>query len=83
MNAGQFQGKILSDNGRVARLAASSESLEQIIDELYLATFSRHPSAEEVAILTSSVQQPNPARRQWIEDVLWSLMNSPEFFHVN
>jgi Protein of unknown function (DUF1553)/Protein of unknown function (DUF1549) len=83
MNAGQFQGKIASDTGRVARLAASSESLEQILDELYLATFSRRPSAEEVAILMSSVQQPTPARRQWIEDVLWSLLNSPEFFHVN
>lgn len=81
MNAGQLQSKLTSDEGRVARLAASSMTLEQIVEELYLACYSRRPTPDEMQALLNSTAQPTPARRQWIEDVLWSLINSPEFFY--
>lgn len=81
MNASQLQSKLTSDSGRVARLAASDLPLEQVVEELYLACYSRRPTADEMQALLNSTAQPNPARRQWIEDVLWSLINSPEFFY--
>lgn len=81
MNASQLQSKLTSDSGRVARLAASDLSPERIIEELYLACYSRRPTADETQALLETTTQPNPARRQWIEDVLWSLINSPEFFY--
>jgi hypothetical protein len=81
MNAAQLQIKLTRDSGRVARLAASELSLEQIIEELYLACYSRRPTSDEMQALLNSTAQPTPARRQWIEDVLWSLINSPEFFY--
>ncbi len=82
MNASQLQTKLTSDIGRVARLAASAETrLDQIVEELYLACYSRRPTAEEMTAVLNSTAQPNPERRQWIEDLLWSLINSPEFFY--
>ena len=81
MNASHLQSKLTSDTGRVARLAASDMSLEQVVEELYLTCYSRRPTPEEMKALLDSTAQPNPARRQWIEDVLWSLINSPEFFY--
>jgi hypothetical protein len=81
MNASQLQSKLTSDSGRVARLAASDLSPERIIEELYLACYSRRPTADETQALLETTTEPNPARRQWIEDVLWSLINSPEFFY--
>jgi hypothetical protein len=81
MNATQLQSKLTSDSGRVARLAAGDQTLEPLIEELYLACYSRRPTPQETQALLESTAQPNPARRQWIEDVLWSLINSPEFFY--
>lgn len=81
MNARQIQSKLTSDEGRPSRLAASDMPLEQVIEELYLACYSRRPTTAEIQALLESTPQPNPARRQWIEDVMWSLVNSPEFFY--
>jgi hypothetical protein len=83
MNASQLQSKLTADDGRVARLAASDLTLDRVIEELYLACYSRRPIAEEMQALLNSTAQPNPARRQWIEDVLWSLINSPEFLYID
>ncbi|MCC6508496.1 MAG: DUF1553 domain-containing protein [Pirellulaceae bacterium] len=83
MNANQIQNKLTSDQGRVSRLASGTMTLEQIVEELYLACYSRRPSLAETQALRDTTPQPNPARRQWIEDLLWSLVNSPEFLYIN
>ena len=83
MNANNIQQKLASEEGRVARLAASSASITETIEELYLACYSRRPTPAELQALLESSPQPNPTRRQWIEDVLWSLVNSPEFLYVD
>lgn len=83
MNANQLQAKLTSDEGRVAGLAAGNQSTEKLVEELYLACYSRRPTGPELKSLLDSALEPNPARRQWIEDVLWSLINSPEFVYVN
>ena len=49
MNAPSVNHQLTSDDGRVARIAASSLSSEQIVEELYLATYSRLPTSEELA----------------------------------
>ena len=49
------------------------------MEELYLACYSRLPTAEEVAIAGKALDVGVANRQQAIEDVLWSLLNSAEF----
>src|SRR5690606_23774972 len=47
MNSREVDRQIGSDTGRAARLAASDRSAEEVVDELYLAIFSRFPTPGE------------------------------------
>ncbi len=71
--------KLHSDNGRAARLAASTQSPTEIIDELYLATLSRPADSAERELLLTVFNQSGSERRAVIEDVLWTLLNHREF----
>ena len=81
MNSRAFQDKLTSaDPGaRVQRLAASSFSPAEIVTELYLACYSRRPTAEELALATAAFGEDPKQRRPATEDVLWALLNSAEF----
>lgn len=81
MNAQGISGKLTDDSGRCNRLASSDKSPAHIVEELYLVTFCRFPTVEETQALVAELEKPNVNRRQWIEDVLWSMLNSPEFTH--
>lgn len=71
--------KLASDTGRAAKLAASNLSTEQLIDELWLATISRSPTADEKQIALNHLKSKESERRHLIEDVLWNLINHVEF----
>jgi hypothetical protein len=83
MNAPSVNHQLTSDNGRVARLAASSLSAEQVVEELYLATYSRVPTGEELAATVPLIVGTGAERRQAVEDLLWALLNTPEFVFKN
>jgi hypothetical protein len=72
------QEKLSSDKGRVAALLKAGKGNEAIIEELYLAALSRLPSARErQALLAEAAQAAD--RREFFEDLGWSLVNSKEF----
>jgi len=78
MNSRELDGRIRSDSSRAAQLGASEMSSPQIADELYLATFSRFPTDSErdyVVGLLKDVEN----RRTVVEDLMWAMVNSPEF----
>ncbi len=79
MNDREIDSRIRSDNGRAARLAASDLSAEAITEELYLATFSRYPTIEEAAFASTLINSAGEERRGAIEDLMWAMINSPEF----
>jgi hypothetical protein len=80
MNSSKLQDQLVDDKGRVARLAKSDLSPEQIVEELYLAAFSRLPEPEERDIAVKVIAgAKKEERRQAIEDVMWALLNSAEF----
>jgi hypothetical protein len=81
MNAPAIAAKISDENGRVKRLATSDWSPNQVVEDLYLATFSRFPDPQELSDLVNEFGKPNNDRRQLVEDLLWSMLNSPEFTH--
>lgn len=83
MNAPNLHEKVTSNKGRAAQLAASDWEPNRIIDELYLLTYSRLPSDEERSIAESLYSDGKRNRRQATEDLLWALMNTPEFIFKN
>ncbi len=92
MNAADLKAKLTAAQGRVDRLAKSTEVDSEKIRELYLASFSRQPTADELqtaeAFLGRTVLDdkgdrldPQKARREALEDLLWALMNAKEFLY--
>ena len=79
MNSNKLQEMLVSAKGRAARLAKNELKPAQIIEELYLACYSRLPTAEEAAIAGKALDVGVANRQAAIEDVLWSLLNSAEF----
>jgi len=78
MNSPDIDGRIRSDKGRAARLAASEMTAEQIVEEVYLSIYSRQPQKTE-AEYASELMTSSENRRTVIEDLMWAMMNSPEF----
>ncbi len=72
------QDKLSSDKGRIAALVKSGKNNAEIIEELYLAALSRPPSARERQTLLAEAAQAAD-RREFFEDLGWSLVNSKEF----
>lgn len=83
MNSAAIEGKIADDAGRAARLAASDATPEGIVEELYLACYSRFPTSSERETLVALYGARDRSRRRVTEDILWALVNSPEFVFVD
>jgi hypothetical protein len=79
MNAPNLHRKITSDTGRAATLAAGNRAPADVVEELYALFYARRPSAEEMAICLKVFEEEGATRRQAIEDLMWSLLNTPEF----
>ncbi|MEZ6086605.1 MAG: DUF1553 domain-containing protein [Pirellulaceae bacterium] len=82
MNSKPIQAKITSDSGRAAELASSELTADEIVRQLYLSAYSRLPSPEELKFATSlidSSKEEGAQRRGAIEDLMWALLNTPEF----
>jgi hypothetical protein len=79
MNAPKLHAKITSELGRAAQLARSDKPPAAIIEELYLRAYCRPPTSEEVQIGLAVFAESRPDRRRAVEDLLWALLNTPEF----
>ena len=78
MNSNELDRRIRGDSGRAARLAASDMTAREITEEIYLATFSRYPSAVELAYAVQLLESAKD-RRPVLEDLMWAMINAPEF----
>ena len=86
MNAPQLHEKVVSEKGTAAKLATSDKSAEEIVEELYLLVYSRFPSVDERRNAVAAFARSGDAaqtRRLATEDVLWALLNTPEFVFKN
>lgn len=79
MNAPQLHQKVTSDQGRAAAIAASDMTPDQIVEELYLLVYGRMPETDERDVGRQLFAQPDVSRRRVTEDLLWALLNTPEF----
>jgi hypothetical protein len=53
------------------------------VEELYLLVYSRLPAPEERDIGRQLFAEKDMTRRQATEDLLWALLNTPEFIFKN
>ena len=77
-NGLQVHDKVSDDKGRIARLLKTVKDDKAIIEELYLATLTRLPTAAEIATVQRLVARA-PSRKEGFEDLLWTLVNCSEF----
>jgi Protein of unknown function (DUF1549)/Protein of unknown function (DUF1553)/Bacterial Ig-like domain (group 2) len=77
-NSDEMENKIAAGDGRVTKLVKDKKPLAEAVEELYLASLSRLPTAaEKNKTLGYLDNQAN--KQQGLEDVLWTLLNSKEF----
>jgi hypothetical protein len=77
MNSPKLHAKVTSDDGRAAELAASMKSNAEIVEELYLLIYCRLPDDAERK--NAARRFESVSRRQATEDLMWALLNTPEF----
>lgn len=80
LNSPEITEKLHHRQGTARRLAESSRTNAELVDELYLGTLSRFPrDGERQLVLETFAASKN--RQEAIEDVLWSLLNQKEFLY--
>jgi hypothetical protein len=88
LNAKDLQEKLAGDKGRAAELAASAQSDDEKIRELYHLVYAREPEAKESGAARAHIEKLTKekkdkellaAKRQAYEDVIWALINTKEF----
>lgn len=78
ISGGLLNRKVGDAGGRAARLAAAGAPIDQAVAELFLATVSRPPTADEQQAAREEIQAA-PSVKEGLEDLLWTLLNTREF----
>lgn len=92
MNASDVKAKLTASGGRAEMLTKAEMPEPKRIRELYLAAYSREPTADEVKIAETHLLKPRTdsagkpldsqrAKRNGYEDLLWALLNTKEFLY--
>lgn len=79
MNSPNLHRKVTADAGRCATLAKSAKPPAEVVADLYLLAYCRPPTAAETAVAVKRFDKAGAARRAAAEDLLWALVNTPEF----
>jgi hypothetical protein len=80
INGESVRKQLEARDNRIGRLIAEKLDDDQVLDELYLATLCREPSAAERARAVEHLKRAGEGdRRSAWEDVAWALLNSKEF----
>ncbi len=79
MNARQIQDKLSRSSGRIRKLIDAKRSTTDIVKEFYLAAFCRKPTDAELSTALTAFEAKDVKPQAAAEDILWALLNSPEF----
>lgn len=79
-------GKTISDavsdgNGRVAKGILANRPDKDLVEEMYLASFSRPPTPTELESGVKYLSQPGRGKAARAQDLLWALVNSKPFLY--
>lgn len=73
-----IQQKVQAPQGRIAKVLAAEKEDNKALDELFLATVSRLPTAKERAVFAAHRAESKDRRTAFI-DTMWALINTNEF----
>ena len=79
MNSEKLQAKLADKNGRAAKLGQDDKPSDEVVNELYLALYSRWPSDEEKRVALEAFKSGGAKRHEAVEDIIWALINTAEF----
>jgi hypothetical protein len=79
MNSPAIQEKLSHTGGAIGQLMAKHQDDQELVNELYLNCFSRLPTADEESNALQYLGARQDSRRQAVEDLTWSMLNSLEF----
>ena len=79
MNSNALQGKLKNPSGRAAKLSKDERPLPELVNDIYLAAYSRKPLDDELSQSVRFLESRSAERQAAIEDLMWSLINSAEF----
>ncbi|MGC4043222.1 MAG: DUF1549 and DUF1553 domain-containing protein [Armatimonas sp.] len=79
LNSQEVQNKLANGEGIVSRLVKEKKTDAEILDRLFLLALARYPRPQERKALEGQITAAKN-REEALQDVLWALLNSPEFF---
>jgi len=78
INGQDLQKKLAHADGRLTQWLGSGKTDSELIEEIYLATLSRRPTAQEKDRMLTRAGAAK-SRREIFEDMLWAALSSREF----
>ncbi len=81
VNGQTISDAVAGGNGRIAKAILSGKSDRDLVDELYLATFSRTPTPAEAELGLKYLSSGSRGRTALAQDLLWALVNSKPFLY--
>ncbi len=78
INGDTLTNAIQAGDSRLTKRINEQAPTEQIVEELYLAAYSRPPRTDEAQLMLDYVAKA-PDRSQALQDTYWSILNSKEF----
>ncbi len=79
-NGDTINEKLAAKGNRIEQILTAGEPNEKIVEDAFLSTLSRYPSADErTRLLAELSAAPAAERRQVLEDLYWGLLTSKEF----
>lgn len=83
MNAEDLHRDVIHEKGLARQLSDSEKTPQEIAVVLYHAIYGRDPTGDEVALLVSLFEAENADRREIVQDIMWAMLNTPEFVFQN
>lgn len=78
INGPTLSGSVSAPTGRIAQLIKTNPTDEKLVEEIFLATLSRFPTAKEKQTSLATIHV-SANRAEGAEDLMWALLNSPAF----
>lgn len=83
MNSEKLYADLVNDKGTAAQLAESQKEPAEIVQQVYHLIYSRNPSRDESDYAIGLLSAEAADRRKVIEDLMWAMLNTPEFVIQN
>ena len=72
---------MLRRGDQAADVRESGLAAAALATDLYRRIYGRNPTEDESALVVSVLNEENGNRRESIEDLMWAMINTPEFVY--